>query len=476
MAEQISSRAKEHIRLIWYEREDGSKSVAFRGRKHQLLEEPTDYVEEIRTEQLRTAASATGLASAVDAAAYALKEFHLYLSLKRYDLPDVTDEILVAYRKWSFTRICKKRNSRGKRQAKQSVNVKLRNIYKYLSWCQITSRIPIGIVGWRNCAVQTSLPDAADSKLEADNLESHKYPKLYFRIGEHSREGRRQHWATADELFDLERWLSENENERAAQRDILLLRIADVMAWRIGTILDLRLDDFSDAAIKDAEKAKATRFTTVPSTQKFDTELAFSMPWELVYAIRHYIQDNDGRKAILLSANTTEIDTEGRIFLNCKGRPLTRAGTCSRLSRAFKAVGMPLGAGWHAIRRGSTKRFARKEIDFRRKYGLSTAREDIADAISEYLGQTTSAAQKAYVQANDDLQQNSFEEQVQNELTEARAIIAEQRTQIALLQQQFSKCRDADSHARSRNLAHRVARIQRKSGAPRSRLSINSPS
>ncbi|RQM47186.1 hypothetical protein EHZ19_16165 [Paraburkholderia bannensis] len=431
MPDSIASIVKVPVRLIRWKLADGTKCVAFRGQKHELLEEPTDFVEEIRDKHVKNCSSPTALESAVDAAVYALKEFHSYLSLIGCNLRSITDARIDGYKNWSFGKIRKKKNCRGELQAKQSVNVKLRQIYSYLAWCQKNERVPPLTVGWTNCNVQTSLLDVDRSGLDSDRLESHKYPKLYRRIGERSRKGRRQHWATPDEIIDLERWLTENENPYAARRDILMIRVADVIGWRLSTLLDLRVSDFSDAAVERAEKAKAERFVMVPWTQKNNANIANSIPWELVYEIRRYIQGNEGgqneqseysRKALLIAAGASEKDARGRIFLRTdNGRPLTRAGTNSRMSSIFKAVGMPVWAGWHSLRRGNNKRAARKEIEFRRSFGGSMDHNDIAESLSKKLNQTTTSALNAYYEAKEDMQGQSVVDELEDKLAAAEA-------------------------------------------------------
>jgi hypothetical protein len=413
--------------------------VAFRDRDHRLMTEPTDYVDFVRRNAEKSQKSPTAIRSAVDAALYAVKALHVSLSKSHLELADLTDSLLEKYRNQWLQNTKRKSHSRGELRAKQTTNVKLRNVYTYLNWCQETGRVPSDTIGWTGCYVKSSLPSVGRSEVPAVYTDTHKHPLVYSRIGEKSRRGRRQHWATEQQIADLEMWLYENENRHAAQRDQLIVRIVDVIAWRKGTVLGLTIDDFSDERISEAERRNAGVFHVEPAIQKGGNALTFSLSWPLTYRIVHYINDETGRADLMKNAQATEAVARRHIFLNCKtGKPLTPAGTSSRLSFAFKAVGFPLGAGLHSIRRGTAKRTVRAEIEFRQRNGLSTAVEDITDAVSEKLGHTSRFSQRSYLEVLSDKRLLSVEEQLIAQVDEEKATNAALAAQVARLQEQLS--------------------------------------
>ncbi|MEX3939857.1 hypothetical protein AB4Y44_09945 [Paraburkholderia sp. BR10937] len=436
MASSIFTRSVEHVTLIRFQRADGTEKVAFRDRDHRLMKEPTDYVDLIRREAERSKKTATAIKSAVDAALYALKDLHTSMSKLHLELSDLDDNHLQKFRNHWLDATMRRSNSRGNAmRAKQTTNVKLRIAYAYLDWCQQTGRVPPDTIGWIGCRIRSSLPSVGTSQVPAVYTDSHKHPLVFKGIGERSRRGRRQHWATADEIADVETWLSDNENPHAWQRDQLLIRVIDAMAWRAGTVLGLTIDDFSAERIKEAERRHAAIFHVEPVVQKGGHSLTFSLPWALTYRIADYINGENGRVALMKEAGATEKVARRRVFLASNtGAPLKRSGLSSRLSSVFKAAGFPVGAGVHSIRRGTAKREARADIEFRQRNGLSTAPEDITEGLAEKLGHTSHFAQRAYLESVADKRLLSVEEQLAQQLDEEKAKNAALSAQVATLQ------------------------------------------
>lgn len=420
------------IRLVWFDVRPGVQIATFRGSKYEILAAPTDYCAEIEHRQSDALASPTGIKSAVEAATYALLDLYRFLHKERKRLIELDNREVLQFRNWVFLRVRGKARSRGDKSALRSVNVKLRIVYQFLHWCQQNAYLRAGSMGSGKCSITSTLPEICGSSNEHERSDTMKYPALFRRTGEYTRIGKPQHWATGKEIEIVEREFHDNRNPAVARRDTLILRIVEQMAWRRESVVTLTTDLFDDNLFQQAEDIQAAGFDITPATQKFGYSVGFSMPWALAYSIKRYIQND--RSEIIKRCGIRDSKTKGHIFLSTRtGLPLHSRSVSNAFGKAFKLAGAPTGTAVHAVRRYSGNLKAREEIDFRVRHGLSTAREDVTEALAAKLGQSSTSSISFYVKATADMKRDSISDVHAESLASAYAIIAELRTRISEL-------------------------------------------
>ncbi|WP_321947885.1 hypothetical protein [Paraburkholderia sp. J10-1] len=421
-----------HITLLWVT-VNSVRSPVFRDRKCRLLIEATDYCRSIAKKKQDEAASNIAINSELGAATYAAREYLTFSAIVKIRLEASSDEAILAFREWALRRTCMRPQYRGNETiAKRTVNVKLRHIYAFLTWCQANGRIPEGTIGpGKGYRVHSTLPICDTTLLELDQSEAKKYPKLYTRVGQGSRNRTRQHRASDLELERIDQYITEARvSFLAAQRDSLILRIADETAFRCGSINSLTKAHFSDKLLAQAEEREAPAFDVSP-VQKFGYVDAFSLSWELTREIVRYIASD--RQEIMDQHRADEKRAEGRIFLSVTtGRPLSDNYLSGLFGRYFTAVGAPKGSGLHSVRGATATRTIKSEIELRLREGRSLDRVDILDAGASKLGHHSLTAQQYYVEASAMSRLFSVEAVLQNRLAAAQSEIARLRAELAL--------------------------------------------
>jgi hypothetical protein len=404
----------------------------FRDRKYRRLDDATDYCRSVAVKKHDEAASDTAVASELGAAVSAVHEYLTFLSIKKTLLESSSDHWLLEFRDWALQRTRARPQYRGNvTVAKRTVNVKLRHVYAFLTWCQANERVPAYTIGPNSkYRVLSTLPLVDTTVLEADLTDAKKYPRLYTRVGQGSRLRRRQHRSSDLELELIDQHISENRvSFLAAQRDSLVLRIADETAFRCGSINSLTTRQFSEKLIAQAEARDAKAFDVSP-IQKFGYIDAFSLSWELTYEIVRYI--NSDRKEIMELKKANEKRSEERIFLSVtRAEPLTDNYMSGLFGRYFKAVGAPKGSGLHSIRGATATRTIRSEIELRQREGRSLDRVDILEAGAMKLGHHSLTSQQFYVEASEMSRMFSVEAALMNRLAAAQSEIARLRGELA---------------------------------------------
>jgi hypothetical protein len=402
-------------RMWWAELMNGRHVPLYRDSKLCLIVPFTDYAIHIAQKALLEAKIGVAYDSAIEETAYGMQSFSLYCWLNHLDWTTTCDADVYSYREWLFRRIRAGGRSKTKRSAKRTVNIRLRVLYRFFEWSQETAFFTKNIIGWKGCRIRSTLilvSECADSRDMKTRL---MYPLCYRSVGEKSRTSDGRYWATADDINDIEAYFWQNPSHLIAQRNVMMLRIAEYMGWRRGSISGLTTDQFSRVLIENAEKRKRYEFSVTPSVQKFNRGFSFDVPFELAYAIRNYIEGP--RAEILAAAKVDEGVAEYRLFLSLTtGTPLNDRTLSAIFTKAFKAIGAPEGAGLRSIRRKFAEEINAAELQFRQRNGLSLAPEDIAFATAPKLGHGSILSQEAYNRVLKGKKQQSVEEVMRREL------------------------------------------------------------
>lgn len=417
----------------------GRDSPTLRRADGSCIRYATDYLESL-FEQYNSRLETT-FNSAVWQPTYAISEFFSYLIENGIDFEEICDKTIEDFRNFSFSAVGKKKSSRGfEHQRMATVNHKLRHIYNLLDWCQEFSLSSKNSIGWHECKVKSSLPNYRKEPNNENGKYFNKYPKIFRNFGENSRESPNQYWATAKDIRDLEDYFW-SSSPSVALRNTIMLRIMDIIGWRIGSANSILVTQFSEEAV--AQRKNQSTYVVTPPIQKFGYQKPFPMPWELALQIKSYVEDETfGRAALMRKFKHSEVDVAYRLFLSTRdGKPLATGSWVDIFSDAFTEVGAPKGSGGHSIRRGAADRRSEETIASLQEAGLPVTPEAVVIEVMEFLGHASSAAQAAYRRVTRRRRKKTFADVMAAEIEqrklqgdELRAALLKERSRVVELQ------------------------------------------
>lgn len=310
----------------------------------------------------------------------------------------VTDVIFKRFRDAELKRVLHSRNRSGSdNAAKRTVNAKLRRIYLFLEWVQQTQAGGIFLIGPRGCQVRSSLGEgetkysvARGRKVSVSDRD--RFPLLYRSVGEGSKH-RTKYVASTENKGDLVDHFLETHSSTLAQRNILILELADQVGMRRGSINSLRVDQFPRGRIESSNGD----WEIIPPSQKFGYEKRYTIPFRLAFRICDYIEQV--RKPLLCDRGWSEARTEGRLFVSLKnGKPLSDRTLSQIFGKGFRNVGVDEhGAGVHSFRRKFATDNIVQETERRRRLNLDTSVSSIAATVSLKMGHTSPESLTPYV-------------------------------------------------------------------------------
>ena len=222
-----------HYHLFWEIDEHGYRWPTLRDRAGELLQPATGHLESIVRSARRLRVKASSIKSELEAATYAVHQFSEFLAERGLKLYRVDDQLIADFRDHAYLSV--RDNSISKDsdlKAKNTVNVKLVRVYKFIYWAQRELRLPRNTIGYLNCRVKSSLPEA-DSRAEEVDFEPNRlYPELFRGVGGSSRSDGGQYWATESDIDNIEDYFWERNSLGIASRNTMMLRINHDVAER----------------------------------------------------------------------------------------------------------------------------------------------------------------------------------------------------------------------------------------------------
>ncbi|EEA03487.1 hypothetical protein BH160DRAFT_1168 [Burkholderia sp. H160] len=433
---KASVHKAQRVYVLWVEDGNEHRFPVFRGSAYYLLELPTDYCGMVIRKGESEHVTKPAMRTRTNNAVIASRELYIYLSEKQLSIAEMNDKHLLGFRDWCWKRTMKRPQYRGNQLvAKDTTNIRLKEVYELLAWAQRQGRIPSKTIGPVGCGVTSTLPVVGLSGLESDEKELKKYPRIYTRTGRASRLGRVQYRATDDDIAALEDYLDGNGDAADLRLIMLIVRIISDTAWRVGSVGSLQIHQFARKELAKAEARHATAYDIAPPDQKGSYSKSFPLSWAIAYDIANYIEID--REQIIKLTGVNRKLLQGRIFLSpTSGLPFNDHTLSDRIARLLKKIGAGKGAGAHGVRRKTGTRIAREEIEFRKKRGLSMQREDVVDAIAQRLGQNSKTAYQFYVEANALTSGYTVEAEQRDQLEASRNEIAALRAKLSELELQ----------------------------------------
>ncbi|NYH18876.1 hypothetical protein [Paraburkholderia bryophila] len=466
------------ITVIWPEGRTGKYGPTFRDATGKLIAPLTDYVQSKAVELFEQERSSTAYRSQMDSMVNTLTHFAEYLLARGVDWEcvqspvsdnendqqtlrdvsvrasesgtnqqsvfhwlDVNHGFFIQFRDFELKRVVANPISKGdKEKSRDTVNRKLIHLYMFYAWAQYTACYARSLLGWgRTCQIRSRLSgDSPDSETVSF---AEKYPACFPTPSAGNSSAYEQHWATSDDVRDLATYFDEHCSPLVAERNILLLKLGQHLAWRAGSVSSLTVDQFSDREIARQSRHRKDDFLVTPPTQKNGHQFAFRVPWSLVFHINSYIHDgvsNDssgvaasglttdglsrpqgGRSKLITNSGKSPRNAQGKIFLSKKdATPLSPHSIVNLFAKAFKAVGAPKGSGYHSVRRGSADEFGDETIEKRRRLGIPISREDFEQDMMELLGHSARTSHHAYIRSTQRTLRQTTEQRQHDELVE----------------------------------------------------------
>ena len=327
-----------------------------------------------------------------------LKPLFEFLLERSLEVCGVSDGTLKAYREHLMQRARAAVNGSASEMAwKRTTNAKLRRAYYFLLWLQDIEHVCAGLIGPTGCAVRSSLRlDGADRTNWAggrvQQSDRGRFPLLFTHTGGRSRHGN-QYEATEQDRRLLIDHFSAASHPYIAQRNILIMDLADQVGWRRASINSLTCEQFSDARLAAMRDGK---LLVIPPKQKFSYENAYTIDFRIANRVANFLATY--RAQFLSERGWTERVTEGRIFFSARnGAPLGDRTISLIFGAGFRVIGAPRGAGGHSFRRKFVNDEIVSEIESRLELGLDTSAESIAGSVAAAVGQSNIASLGPYV-------------------------------------------------------------------------------
>lgn len=411
--------------------------------------------------------------SMMDAVAYALTDFARYLRQKRTCWMDVDDDFLQNFRDSAFLKTKRSLKSRDDLTVSRTVNSKLRTIYHFFAWAEAVALLTEGKMGWISGDIRSTLAQTIMYGGKHEGQAKTMYPCCYTGVGENSRDSSGQYWATQEDIDNIEAHFHRTQLPATAERNTLLMQIADSMGWRLGSINSLEIRQFSDEAIDKSMRLGLNFHDVTPIKQKAGQLHKYGVPYPVAWEVNRYCRSRHGDD-IFKKCHDAAITGHTRVFTSMTSKaPLDNHTISDIFQEAFQAIGAPVGAGLHSFRRKFAEDTVRKEYVRRKDLGQSTAREDVTAAVALKLGHNSKLSQAAYLRVTMQLEPNTKEEEQLNKISEQSFIISELNAKLAaqeVLIRELSVM-PIKRAARPRTGKHSRGSAVKKSGRTKSRVS-----
>lgn len=323
---------------------------------------------------------------------YFLKAFFEWCIENKKSWGKITDNVLEEFKE-SYTNQIVAKSQRGTTElsAKKTTNHCLRTLYTFYAWSQAEGYVNKKTIGKGiGVKIKSDLPYKDDPN--KNTKKSDYYPLIYTGIGENSRTNPTGYFMTPDDISDVSDYLSENGGKHTSSRNLLALAIADEMAFRTESICSLTIDLFDEDKINTSE---SDHIKITPSKQKFGYLKPFKMPYKLALRIIRYIKND---RALLMKENDwTDANAKDALFINMNnGSPITSQSLSDIFTDASQAIGLPAGAGIHAIRRKVGQDVSDAAVNSAIELGETPRQEDVEFMAMQKLGHADISSQTRY--------------------------------------------------------------------------------
>lgn len=316
--------------------------------------------------------------------------FQKYIGKDNTPLRDVTNEVLRNFREDDLKRL-RGKSLVSEKKLKRVVNNRLSRIYNFFHWYQTHHSVQ-QLIGATRCAI-TSDPTIKSQKNKSPHQYTLVYPLNYRRIGRGSKHAT-EHSATEDELNKIELHFRKIEDEFIAERNSLIMAIANTAGFRRASINSLRCEQFSESKLKETLD---DYIIVKPDEQKFDANINYKIPILLAYRISEFVTKI--RSKFLYNRGISSSLTKDRLFISSRnGHPLKHASISDIFTSAFRAIGSEQPrTSIHSIRRKFANDRIVKNLEQRIELKLDVSDASISAAVSMELGHSDPDSIRPYI-------------------------------------------------------------------------------
>jgi site-specific recombinase XerD len=418
-----------------------------------VVDDLTDFLWALSDEMQRDSKTITD-------AAYSLRRFWEAISTAGIQVAQCRDSDIQKYRDAELRSVMASSRSKQKeRIAKNTVNIRIRLVYRFLNWLQANGRTPANSIGPHECRVISSLPTehpseyGFQSKKRNSNQttrERSRYPLAYRQVGKKSKHATQFVPSEAVRYATISAMHETANSDYLAHRNALIIDIANTVGWRRESINSITLDQI-DAALGSLKHSDFASIT--PLKQKFGYVETFDVPGWLVERMSLFVRDYLSPMA---KAKGWRIQSRTRLFLGIKGRPLKERSITKIVSNAMRMAGAPRFAALHAYRHKFTNDEISDETRYRIANGMDTSAASISATVSISLGQHDPNSVYSYVSRSLSAERTKVDRQRQEHL-------ASLEQELTILKARFKELKDnADNFVPNAAEPASVARRQPK--------------
>jgi integrase len=325
--------------------------------------------------------------------------FWAWLCDERRAWHEVSDTLLIKFRNQDVRRVLSRPSSRDHEMtAKRTVNDRVSTVLGWLRW----------LASWKEKSFdELTFPEDAGlwqctpgPRVKKRSSMQHAPPSLFRQVGNASRHKTSAAMSEKGvEGLHVE-LLAGASHSYLAQRNTLIVEIAENVGLRRGSINSLDVEQFQRAEL---ELAGGGAILIRPRKQKFGYQFEFAFPVWLAMKICDFIEEP--RAELVVTKGVAQRKHQGKVFLSARdAKPITDRAITSLISAAMKAGGAPKGASLHALRAKFANDQIHREIEARRSLGLDTSAAAIAAAVALRMGHTSLRSLYAYVAAAQSMQ------------------------------------------------------------------------
>jgi hypothetical protein len=326
---------------------------------------------------------------------YHIRRFLIYLYKDKLSIDRLSDSHLKMYRN---TILLELQNKKDKQieciKSKRTVNLYLRNIYKFIANYALRTNNPY-LIG---CTEQHQIQSGQfnEQGLRVDKNKEIKFYPLEFKVPSSSSGASlsKSQMITQSDFIELKKVIDESKSELfTKERDKLILDVARGVKFRRGSIISLTATMFKD--ISEAEETG--EMTITPPIQKFGYELSFDISYSLALEIKVFI---DTVLKPYLVENKLRTHWDGHIFVTNKAKGITGSYVSHRINIYAEKLGWPDGKRLHAVRHLAS--IDTIETEFTRQLELhpndpEMARKIATITLKDKLGHLSEESQRTYI-------------------------------------------------------------------------------
>ncbi len=361
--------------------------------------------------------------------------FKRYLDRHGITLNEVTDEKLTEFRDLEKATVLNNPKSfRKESYAEDTVNKKLRSVYRWLLWLQDNKRIRSGAVGPVDARVTSCVSSLSEQVKKAEKRTTSILsvcPLLFKRSASSDRHLLKPVVSRSQQETMVERFMSAKQSEYVRQRNALMADIGAEIGFRRGSVNSLRVDQFDPDVIRNVD---ADAIKVQPARQKFGYDNDYDFPTWLALRVVEFAEGP--LEKFLDEKKLTNVS--GQLFLSEKtGEPLTDGAITRIFSAAARSVGAKKGAAYHSMRRLYAVEKVDDVITDLLEKGMDTSTESVARAVATTMGQRNWKSLMPYVsraQSINSLTRRASYREVKRTLEAAQAEADELRRKVQELE------------------------------------------